>query len=276
MLRGRYFRFFCSFNEALSLFQRFNSLHRSLTFNMDEEKDNHLPFLDVLVDRRSFAFVTSIYRKPLFTGFHLVWDAFDFKSMKVYLIKCLTFKFLKICSDNRIKSEFEQINRLFWGNGYSEEVIFDTINKTVDKFMNNIRSFGPPKCPVYVRLYGIGSPSQLIADKVSFSVIRRYNTVMVRNLFTARAAFCYTPKDMLPIFKQSNLIYKFQCCCNAAYIRRTSHCLRVRIKLHVPRDIRNRTTSGHSKLLDIANCEHLNAINSCAVNYNDKCFSVLQ
>ena len=29
---------------------------------MDEEKDNQLPFLDVLVEWRSFAFLTSIYR----------------------------------------------------------------------------------------------------------------------------------------------------------------------------------------------------------------------
>ena len=49
----------------------------------------------------------------------------------------------------------------------------------------------------------------------------------------------------------------------------------LRVKQHVPRDIRNHTTSGHSKLLDSAICEHLNAINSCAVNYNDECFGVL-
>ena len=44
---------------------------------------------------------------------------------------------------------------------------------------------------------------------------------------------------------------------------------------HVSRDIRNCTTSGNSKLLDSAICEHLNAFNSCAVNYNDECFGIL-
>ena len=80
---------------------------------MDEKKDNQLPFLGVLVELRSFAFVTSIYRKPTFTGLYLSWDAFAPKSRKVNLIKCLTFSALKICSDNRIKSEFEQIKRNF-------------------------------------------------------------------------------------------------------------------------------------------------------------------
>ena len=99
---------------------------------------------------RSFAFVTSIYRKPKFTGLYLSWDAFAPKSRKVNLIKYLTFRALKICSDNKFKSEFKQIRNLFLGNGYPEEVIVDPINKTVNKFRNNIRPFGPSKCWDYV------------------------------------------------------------------------------------------------------------------------------
>ena len=117
-----------------------------------------------MVERHSFSFVTSIYRKPSSTGLYLSWDAFAPKSRNVNLFKCLLFIALKICLDNRIKSEFEQIKNSFLGNGYPEEVIVDTMNKTVDKFWNNIVPFGPTKCPVYVSLPWIGSPSQLIAD----------------------------------------------------------------------------------------------------------------
>ena len=134
--------------------------------------------------------------------------------------------------------------------------------------------FGPPKCPVYVRLPWIRF-SRLIADKVSSSVTCCYNAAMVQTIFTTQAAFRSTHKDVLPIFQLSNLINKFQCCCNATYIGRTSQCLEVRVKHHVHRDIRNCTTSWHLKLFDSAICGHLNAINSCAVNYNDECFSVL-
>ena len=125
------FAYFSSCNEALSFFQQLNDLYPFLTFTMDEEKDNRILFLDVLVERRSFVLVTSIYRKPTFTYLYLNGDAFAPKSKKVNLIKCLTFRALKICSDNKIKSEFEQIKNLFWGNRYSEEVIVDTMNKTV-------------------------------------------------------------------------------------------------------------------------------------------------
>ena len=63
-------------------FPCFNDLHPSLSFAMEEEKDNKLLFLNVLVERFSTAFLTCIYRKPTFTGLYLSWNAFAPKSKK--------------------------------------------------------------------------------------------------------------------------------------------------------------------------------------------------
>ena len=164
---------------------------------------------------------------------------------------------------------FEQIRNLFLSNGYHEEFIADTTNLAVNKFRNDNWLFGPFKCPVYVRLPWIGSTSQLIANKVTSSVARCHNVVKVRNIFNIRTAFLSIHKNVLPIFQQSNLIYKFQCCCDSTYIGSTSQRLEVRVKQHVPQEFRDRTTSGHSQMLDSANCKHLNTINTCEANYND-------
>ena len=126
------------------------------------------------------------------------------------------------------------MKNVFLGNGYPEEVNVDTRNKTVDKFRNNIVLFGPSKYPVYVRLPWTRSPCQLIADNISSSVTRCFNVAMVRTIVTTRAAFRSIHKDVLPIFQQSNFIYKFQCFCNATYIERTSQRLEFRVKQHVP------------------------------------------
>ena len=128
---------------------------------------------------------------------------------------------------------------------------------------------GTSKCPVYVRFPWIGSASQLIANKLTSSVARCYNAVKVQNIFR----FVY--KDVRPIFQLSNLICRFQCCCDATYIGRTSQCLEKRVKQHVPRGIRNRTTFRHSQMLDFAICKHLNTTNTCAVNNNDECVAAL-
>ena len=178
---------------------------------MDEEKDNKFPFLDALVEQRSFAFVTSIYRKSTLTCLYLSWDAIAPKSRNVNLIKCLTFRVLKICSHNKIISKIVQIENLFLDNKYLEEVIVGTINKTVYKFRNTIRPLGPSKCPVNVRFPWTGSPSQLIGDKVSSSATRCYDAAIIPTIFTTRATFHFVYKDLLPTFQQSNLIYKFQC-----------------------------------------------------------------
>ena len=136
------------------------------------------------------------------------------------------------------------LNRLkiyFWVTGILKKLLLTPSTKLFIRL--GITSFGPSKCPVYVRLPWIGSPSQLIADKVSSSVTHCYNAARVRTIFTTWAAFRSIHKDVLPVFKQSNLIHKFQCCCNATYIGCTSQRLKVRVKQHVPGDIPNRTTS---------------------------------
>ena len=62
---------FSSRNDALLFFHKLNDLHPSLSFTMEKENNNKLPFLDVLVEKCEFSFLTSVYRKPTFTGLYL-------------------------------------------------------------------------------------------------------------------------------------------------------------------------------------------------------------
>ena len=54
-----------------------NSLHPSLRFTFEKESNLALPFLDVLVEKSPSKFITSIYRKPTFTGLYLRWNSFS-------------------------------------------------------------------------------------------------------------------------------------------------------------------------------------------------------
>ena len=155
---------------------------------------------DVLVERGELFFLTSIYRKPTFTGLYLSWDAFAPKSRKLNLIKCLSFRVLNICFDSKIEDELGVIRELFLNNGYPEEFLNDNINLTVTKFRNKNKIFGPFKWPVYFRLPWIGPASQSFVDKIASSVSRCFNAVKVRSIFTTKAAFNSIHKDVLPIF----------------------------------------------------------------------------
>ena len=62
---------FSNENECDLFLDSLNSLHPSLRFTFDKESNLALPFLDVLVEKSLSKFITSIYRKPLFTGQYL-------------------------------------------------------------------------------------------------------------------------------------------------------------------------------------------------------------
>ena len=232
-------------------------------------------YIDVLVKRCDFSFLTSVYRKPTFTGLYLIWHSFAPTSRKLNLIRCLSYRALNICSDSQIENKLQVIKNIFTDNGDPEDDIDVNITYTVTSFKNPNKLFGPPKCPVYFRLLWVGSASQSLADKIAFSVYCCYHAVNLRPIFITRPAFNSTNKDKRLIFKQSNLIYNFVCQCNSTYISMASQRLEVSVRQHVPRFLLSgRLTSEHSQAMDSAIGEHLLTINSCRTSNEDDCFSV--
>ena len=118
--------------------------------------------------------------------------------------------------------------------------------------------------------------ASLLLIRLPLLVYRCYHAVNLRPIFTTRPAFNSTNKDKLPIFKQSNLVYKFLCRCNSTYLGMTGQRLEVRVKQHISRSLLSgRLTSRHSQAMDSAIVEHLLTIKSCRASYEDDCFSVL-
>ena len=79
-----------------------NSLHPSLRFTLEKESNLALPLLDVLVEKFPSKFITSIYRKPTFTGQYLRWNSFSPRKRKTNLILRLTHWALAICFPERL------------------------------------------------------------------------------------------------------------------------------------------------------------------------------
>ena len=267
---------FKSRSDALEFFDTLNQLHSSLSFTMEEESNGQLPFLDVLVERGDSSFLTSVYRKPTFTGLYLNWHSFAPKSRKLNLIRCLSYRALNICSERKIENELKAIKDIFIDNGYPGDVIDNNIKHAVTKFKDMNKVFGPLKCPVNFRIPWVGSATKSFANKIASSVYRCSHAVNLRPIFTSRPAFNSTNKNKLPIFKQSNLIYRFVCRCNSTYMGMTCQRLEVRVWQHIPRSLlSDRLTARHSQALDSAIGKHLPTINSCRTRYEDDCISVL-
>ena len=112
---GVYFRYvndsFVIFGSELDCdhFQeKLNLLHPALQFTIEKEQHN-LNFLDVLVEKKGTRFLTSIYRKPTFTGQYIRWNSFSPKTRKISLVKTLVHRALMICSKTKLGPELDKI-----------------------------------------------------------------------------------------------------------------------------------------------------------------------
>ena len=70
------FAMFSVEDEAAPFLETLQGLHESLTFTVEQEQDNQLPFMDVAVSRHDDHLIRSVYRKPTFTGLYTRWDSF--------------------------------------------------------------------------------------------------------------------------------------------------------------------------------------------------------
>ena len=77
----------------------FNTRHKNIEFTCDNEVDCKLPFLDMCIERKDNKLLTSIYRKPTFTGLLSKYDSFAPILYKKNLISTLVFRAFKLSSD---------------------------------------------------------------------------------------------------------------------------------------------------------------------------------
>ena len=109
----------------------------------------------------------------------------------------------------------------------------------------------------------------------------------LRCIFSTRIILRPTPKDSLPAFSSSCVVYDFKCECGFCYVGTTTKGLSERIKQHVPRSIRrNKTvplwqqpkrqrTSAQTINCDSAIGRHLLSNRCCANTYLDSKFTIL-
>ena len=263
-----------------------NSLHPSLKFTFEKEINNTLSFLDVLVTKSENHFVTSVYRKPTFTGQYIHWNSFGPKQRKSNLIDTLTHRALKICSASTLQQELNTIRTILAGNGYPEYLINSRITKTIFRF-KQLTKEGPQKCPVYLKLPWIGDSSSHFERKIKMSINDCFGSVQPRIIFSTRRIWPITHKDVLPTLKQSNVVYQYVCRCDSRYVGRTSQRLQDRINQHVPKFIRNKTVQERRQpersstittwtpSCDSAIGTHLLKNKICADKYDDRQFSIL-
>ena len=89
-------------DEANSFLVYLNAKHPNIKFTMEVEKDEKLPFLDVLISSKNDNFETSVYRKQTFTGLFMNFRSFLPETYKLGLISTLIDRIYKISQTREI------------------------------------------------------------------------------------------------------------------------------------------------------------------------------
>ena len=177
---------FCVFGsgtEGGKFFPHLNSMHPALRFALEKKNKSTLIFLVVLVCKETSAFLTTVYRKPTFTGLYIHWDSFCPKKWKINLIKTLTHQALMICSESKLDNEVKFITGILCNNGFPKDIVWSVIRDKISHF-SKIKPDSVQRCPVYLRLPWLGDTSDKFANQISACVRKCY---FFSNLY---AVFC--------------------------------------------------------------------------------------
>ena len=177
-------------NEAESdeFFNILNTLNPTLKFTSEKEESESLAFLDVKIQKSDSKFITSVYRKPTFTGQYIQWDSFGPSKRKKNLISTLVDRVVCICSKSLLQQELENIRVILRDNGYPESIIDRGISNKLARFQS-LPKFGPNKCPAYLNLPWIGNISLKFENKIKSSVKHCFRAVEPLVLFSTEKSF---------------------------------------------------------------------------------------
>ena len=79
-----------------------NCQHPNIKFTTDTEENNSISFLDIKINRDNNRFLTSVYRKPTFSGVFTNFGSYIPLSYRSGLISSLLYGAFKLCSNFEI------------------------------------------------------------------------------------------------------------------------------------------------------------------------------
>ena len=159
--------------------------------------DRSLPFLDVRATKTTSAIVSSIFRKPTFTGLYTPWDSFSKTVYKVNLVRSLAHRIVRICSPTTVEGELTALHAFLAKNGYPRELL--------DRFVTTdqpTRREGPRLCPLTLRVPWLGSRTEKLVRRANDAVRLAYPAGEVRAVYRTNKAL-NLPKDRIPSQSQS-------------------------------------------------------------------------
>ena len=167
-----------------------NSCHPSINFTMDKEQDCKLSFLDVNIERTSTetcsTFVTSVYRKPSFSGLGTSFYSFVPFMYKINAIFTLVHRAFQLSSNyHLLHVELNYLRNFFAHNGFPRQLIENKIGQYLNKQLNPSELLPTaPKKIIYLKFPYYGEYAKKLEHRLKDLLIEYFPQFDFRVVFS--------------------------------------------------------------------------------------------
>lgn len=236
---------------------QFNKEGGSLQFTMEEPTNCQISFLDILLDFECGFIETDWFKKPIASGQVINFHLNHSMNHKRGIVFSLVDRAINLAETKFHRKNINQIFEILTGNNYPYEFIkqniderIKTINSNNNKNIINSeleKNFDTSKIITLPFITEISQSILTLTKKLKIPVI-----FCIQNKFNE--IFLPSPKDKVPKFEKTILIYKINCIdCKKVYIGQTKQFLKNRIHQHKYSQIHSKTNT--------ALCEHTTTLN---------------
>ena len=150
------FVFFQSPESAHSFREYMSSKYQNMKFTVEQENISPLLFLDVKICRKISKFVTSLYRKQIFSGFFIIYESFI---PKRELLHILLQRIFSICRDFKtFHFEIDHLKTILILNNSPSNFVDSCIKSFLDElYTSKLMVLIVPKRNVFVKFPYLGS-----------------------------------------------------------------------------------------------------------------------
>ena len=235
-----------------STLEMFNTYNRHIQFTVEYEKNNQIPFLDMLVTRTENNILkTSWYRKPYCSNRFINYHSYHPTKSKINLILGMKNRAVKLTHPDFRTEALRKLSCILVDNSYPrnlinkylfhtkykiEEVIIDPLSQPIR--LNTLQTQNNNITQDDTSLV-LSKPKFLILpflDNLTYKLNNIFKTTDIRmaqkQIKTIQSIYTKT-KTPIKKLEQKNVIYKINCKeCNMCYIGQTSRSLKGRITSH--------------------------------------------
>ncbi|KAJ4441105.1 hypothetical protein ANN_10955 [Periplaneta americana] len=210
--------------SLMDFLSQLNSFHTQVQFTMETEKDGRLPFLDVMVQRRTDGTLGhDVYRKPTHTDRYLHKTSNHHPGQKRAMMKTLINRARRVAEPRHIQRELSHVSTALMANGYSRPEIKRALRPRVTPSMRS-QERATKKGTVFLPYL------RNVMDRIS-RVLKRHEvettflpTKQIRNMLRSSK----DKRDKL----LSAGVYRIPCLCGKVYIGTTQWSVRTRLTEH--------------------------------------------